>query len=310
MSSLTEPASESMQGHEISPAMRAALGQVFLNMPWRYMGRYIDLIVENGINIEIGFGADDLESSSAGAVCAAIGRMREKGTRITLHGPFWDLCSGSIDPEVRRVTVSRLDSLFDLVEKIRPEQVVCHTGFDPRHHRGHRREWIENSLSTWAPFVRRAEILGTPLVLENVWEEDPELHLELFEGIQSPCFGFCLDIGHQHSFSRTTLDEWLSATWPYLKEVHLHDNDGSFDTHSPVGSGTIDFDHLFYFLGEKKISPVLTMEPHTVEHMYETLAGLAAMASFNELVNSPTTGSVSKGGKHGDRGAEHCSNRC
>jgi sugar phosphate isomerase/epimerase len=292
MLSLTKPVSESMQGHEISPAMRAVLGRVFINMPCRYMGRYIDLVVENGISIEIGFGAEDLESSLVGAVCAAIGRMREKGTRITFHGPFWDLCSGSIDPGVRRVTVSRLGSLFSLVEKIRPEHVVCHTGFDPRHHQGHRREWIENSLSTWAPFVRRAEILGTPLVLENVWEEDPGLHLELLEGIKSPWFGFCLDIGHQHSFSRTSLGTWLHATWPYLKEVHLHDNDGSFDTHSPIGSGTIDFDYLFYFLSAKKISPVLTLEPHTVEHMYETLAGLAAMASFNEFVKSLTSGSV------------------
>ena len=290
MLSLTKPVSESMNGHEISPAMRAVLGQVFINMPWRYMGRYIDLVFENGINIEIGFGADDLESSSAGVVCGAIGRMREKGIRITFHGPFWDLCSGSIDPGIRRVSVSRLGSLFDLVEKIRPEQVVCHTGFDPRHHRGHCRAWIENSLSTGRPFVRRAEILRTPLVLENVWEEDPELHLELLEGIKSPWFGFCLDIGHQHSFSRTTLDKWLHATWPYLKEVHLHDNDGSFDTHFPVGSGTIDFDYLFYFLSKKKISPLLTMEPHTIEHMYETLAGLAAMASFKEFVNSRTSG--------------------
>ena len=290
MSNLTKPVSESMKGHEISPAMRAVLGEVFINMPWRYLGRYIDLVLENGINIEVGFGAEDLESPSADDVCAVIGRMRERGTRITFHGPFWDLSSGSIDAGIRRVGVSRLGSLFDLVEKIRPEQVVCHTGFDPRHHQGHRREWIKNSLSTWTPFVRRAEMLGTPLVLENVWEEDPELHLELLEGIKSPCFGFCLDIGHQHSFSRTTLDKWLHATWPYLKEVHLHDNDGSSDTHFPVGSGSIDFNYLFDFLGEKKISPVLTMEPHTVEHMYETLAGLAAMASFNEFVSSRTSG--------------------
>ncbi len=298
-----------MKGHRISPAMRAVFGQVFINMPWHYIERYIDMVIENGINIEIGFGAEDLESSPADAVCAVIGRMREKGSRITVHGPFWDLCSGSIDPDIRKVTVSRLGSLFDLVEKIRPEQVVCHTGFDPRHHRGHRRVWIENGLSTWAPFVRRAEILRTPLVLENVWEEDPELLLELLEGIKSPWFGFCLDIGHQHSFSRTTLDKWLQATWPHLKEVHLHDNDGSFDTHLPVGSGTIDFDYLFNFLGEKKISPVLTMEPHTVEHLYETLAGLAAMASFNGFVSTRAGGAGRKGGAHGNSGTEHCSNR-
>lgn len=290
MVSLTERESEYMKDHQISPAMRAAIGQVFMNMPWRYMGRYIDLIVENGINIEIGFGADDLESFSAGAARAAVERIRERGKRITVHGPFWDLCSGSIDPEIRRVTLSRLDSLFAVVEKIRPEQVVCHTGFDPRHHRGHRRMWAENSLAVWTGFVRRAEIMRVPLVLENVWEEDPELHVELLEAVKSPWFGFCLDVGHQHSFSKTSLDEWLRATGPYLKEVHLHDNDGSFDTHLPVGSGTIDFDLLFHFLCERKISPILTMEPHTVEHFYQTLEGLGSMASFIEFVRHRTEG--------------------
>jgi sugar phosphate isomerase/epimerase len=278
-----------MQGFEISPAMRAVLGQVFVNMPWRFMGRYIDLVLENAINIEIGFGAEDLESSSAGAICAGVGQIREQGNRITVHGPFWDLCPGSIDPEIRKVALSRLECLFDLVEKIRPEQVVCHTGFDPRHHGGHRRQWIENSLSTWAPFVRRAEILRTPLVLENVFENGPEFHLELLEGLKSPWFGFCLDVGHQQSFSLTTLDKWLQVVWPYLKEVHLHDNDGSFDAHFPVGSGTIDFDYLFRFLSEKKISPLLTMEPHTVEHLYGTLAGLAAMKSFEKFAAARTS---------------------
>ena len=131
-------------------------------------------------------------------------------------------------------------------------------------------------------------MLRIPLVLENVWEQDPELHLELLEGIRSPWFGFCLDVGHQNSFSRTTLDKWLQMTWPYLKEVHLHDNDGSFDTHLPVGLGSIDFDCLFGFLSEKKISPLLTMEPHTIEHLYESLAGLAAMGSFCKFADGRT----------------------
>ena len=106
-----------MEGREISPAMRAVLGQVFINMPWNYIEQYIDLVIANGINIEIGFGADELEKSSAGAVGAVVGRMREKGSRITFHGPFWDLCSGSVDPGIRKVTVSRLESLFDVVER-------------------------------------------------------------------------------------------------------------------------------------------------------------------------------------------------
>ena len=112
------------------------------------------------------------------------------------------------------------------------------------------------------------------------------MHLELLERINSSRLGFCLDLGHQHSFSQNPLEQWLQATWPYLKEVHLHDNDSSFDAHLPVGSGTVDFDKLFGFLIEKRISPLLTVEPHTVEHLYETLAGLARMASFDDFLEA------------------------
>lgn len=291
-----KPESGSLNGYEISFGMRAVLRHVFVNMPWNHISKYIDLVIGNGMNLEIGFGADDLEGLSARTVAAVVDRMRGRGCRITVHGPFWDLCSGSVDRRIREVTKCRYSNLLDLAEEIRPERIVCHTGFDPRHHRGHRREWIDNSLTTWAPIVKRAEILKTPVVLENVWEEDPLLHLELLEGIKSPWFGFCLDTGHQHSFSKTALDKWLDATWPHLKEIHIHDNDGAYDSHLPVGSGTIDFNYLFNFLAKKGISPVLTLEPHSVEHMAGTLAGLAAMASFNEYVSSRMGGPEPNGG--------------
>jgi sugar phosphate isomerase/epimerase len=275
-----------MKSTEIDSAMRTLLRHLFVNMPWSYIGQFMDLVVENRMNVEVGFSAADLESCSPADLCATVARIRQAGGRISFHGPFWDLISGSVDPEIRRVARARFDSLFQLVERVLPERIVLHTGFDPRHHRGRRREWIENSLSTFEPFVRRAELLKCTLVIENVFEEDPQLHRELLERMNSAFVGFCLDLGHQHSFSQTPLDKWLQAVWPYLKEVHLHDNDSASDDHLPVGAGTIDFDLLFDFLIDKKITPLLTVEPHTVEHLFETLAGLAGLASFDRFLGA------------------------
>jgi sugar phosphate isomerase/epimerase len=128
------------------------------------------------------------------------------------------------------------------------------------------------------------ERLKAPLLLENVWEEDPGLHLKLFERIDSPWFGFCLDIGHQNSFSKTPLEEWLDASARYLKEIHLHDNDGTFDYHLPVGEGNIDLDLLFGFLDANRINPVLTLEPHKEEHLYQSLRNLTKMDSFQNFI--------------------------
>lgn len=264
----------------IDSRMRAVLARTYINMPWTYLPQHLGLVLEHGMNIEIGFGAQELEHTSISQIMDSIGMLRSRGCRITVHGPFWDLCPGSIDSAVREVARSRLERLFETLEHVRPDQVVCHTGFDPRHHRGHRGTWIDNSIRAWEFFAGRAEKIGVPLLLENVWEEDPELHLELFRAVNSPWLGFCLDTGHQNAFSRTSLPKWLDSTSQYLREVHLHDNDGSFDYHLPMGRGNIDFDYLFRFLGANGLRPLVTLEPHKVEHLYESLQALSRMESF------------------------------
>ena len=263
---LTKLEPESLKGNEISPAMRAVLGHVFVSMPWNYMERYIDLVLENKINVEIGIGAENLQRDQTGLICSTVARMRDKQCRFTFHGPFWDLCSGSVDPAIREVTRSRLSSLFDLAEQSARSRFSAIADSIQGIIEGIAERGSRTAFPPWA-FCEAGGNPKMPLVLENVWEEDPELHLELLDEMKSPWFGFCLDTGHQHSFSTTTMDKWLQAVWPYLKEVHIHDNDGSDDDHLPVGSGTIDFDRLFNFLREKGISPVLTLEPHTAEHL-------------------------------------------
>jgi sugar phosphate isomerase/epimerase len=276
--------SEPEDSPRISSEMRAVLGHVYINMPWSYFPGYRELVLGNAINVEIGFGAEELERVRLTDIIETVRTLRERGCRISAHGPFWDLCPGSIDPGIREVSRLRLHRLFEIMEAISPAQIVCHTGFDPRHHRGHREIWIDNSLAVWEPLVKWAERLKAPLLLENVWEEDPELHLKLFEKIDSPWFGFCLDIGHQNSFSKTALGEWLDATARYLKEIHLHDNDGSFDYHLPVGEGNVDFDLLFGFLDDNGLNPALTLEPHKEEHLYQSLRNLAEMNSFQHFI--------------------------
>ncbi|MFZ2445145.1 MAG: sugar phosphate isomerase/epimerase [Syntrophobacteraceae bacterium] len=268
----------------ISPAMRAVLERVSINMPWAFFHRYRDLVLDNRINVELGFGAGELEETPIPEISEAVGALRDRGCRITAHGPFWDLCPGSIDPGIREVSRSRLLRLFEILEHVRPAQIVCHTGFDPRHHRGHRAEWLENSAAVWGHFIERAERLGAPLLLENVWEEDPGPHLELFAKLDSPWFGFCLDTGHQNAFSKTPLERWLDATAGRLMEIHIHDNDGSDDHHLPVGRGNIDFDYLFGFLDANGLRPVLTLEPHRDEHLYACLDALSRMESFKKFL--------------------------
>ena len=266
----------------LDEAQSKALKRVHVNMPWRYLPDYLETILELPINVEIGLEAEHLDGVSRSLFRSVAENLHRAGCRITLHGPFWDLCPGSSDALIRQLSQFRFHQLFDLVEVFHPIQVVFHTGFDPSHHGYHHDSFRERSLAIWEPLVARAEALKIPLLLENVWEHGPELHRQLLTAFSSPYYGFCLDVGHQHSFSRTPLATWVETLGGFLKEIHAHDNCGSHDDHLPVGQGTIDFQSLFGLLRTRRLSPLITLEPHREEHLAESLAGLVKVMDIDE----------------------------
>jgi sugar phosphate isomerase/epimerase len=259
---------------------QALLRQLHVNMPWKYLDTYMELIVRLRLNIELGFEAQELDRVTLTELRSLAGQLQRHGSCLTMHGPFWDLNPGSVDPFIREVSRHRLQQFLDLSGILHPIQVVCHTGFDPRHHGGHLEFWMEQSLSFWGIQAERARAVGTVIALENVWELDPGIHRKLLEGVGSPSLGFCLDVGHQNSFSTTPLGVWLDELSDYVREIHLHDNDGSKDSHLPVGRGNVDFEALFGFLRSRGTRPVLTLEPHRKEHLAESVAGLLRYLSI------------------------------
>jgi sugar phosphate isomerase/epimerase len=79
------------------------------------------------------------------------------------------------------------------------------------------------------------------LALENTFEPGPEVLLAVLESLgKPPGLGFCLDVGHALSFSRTSLEKWWQELKGHLMEMHLHDNMGEDDQHLPPGWGKAD----------------------------------------------------------------------
>ena len=57
--------------------------------------------------------------------------------------------------------------------------------------------------------------------------------------------------------------EWVRRTAPWLGHVHLHNNDGTWDTHSPLFSGTIPMREILPLLEE--LAPDATWTLETLE---------------------------------------------
>ena len=250
---------------------------VHINVPYSMLLQRIDFALRNRIHPEIYFSGDDLDAYQEKDIQQLAETLHRNELEITLHGPFMDLSPGGVDRRIKEVTLDRFRNTIELGRFFKPETIVFHPGYEKWKFDGNVELWLESSLQTWRPLVKRAEELGLTLAIENVFEENPESLAALLNGIHSPHLRFCFDTGHHHVFSKTPLAIWIETLGGYLREVHLHDNHKEMDEHLPIGEGGFDFDRFFNLLSEFGLDPIYTIEPHEEAHLWR---GLEAVKKY------------------------------
>ncbi|MBN2254595.1 MAG: sugar phosphate isomerase/epimerase [Deltaproteobacteria bacterium] len=265
--------------------MENILERVQVNMPFRLLvDRYLPLVIRERINPEIGFDCFALDSYSEKDFREIASRLSDAELSITFHAPFFDLRPGSLDRRIRQTTIDRFRQVFDLVPLYRPRTIVFHASFDIDYYIANEEVWLENSRDTWSNLITLAEDLNTVIALENVYEHDPSMLSRLMRSFERPDhIRMCFDTGHFNTFSKVSLDEWLDEIGSFIGEIHLHDNGGEGDSHAPVGEGTFPFYRLFHYLKDHDARPVITLEPHTEEHMWRTVDNIKRLGLLESL---------------------------
>ncbi len=238
---------------------------IHVHIPYPKLKDFIELLRKRRYDLEIYLSAavlDQLEKDDL----EQLGRHLDWNPALTLHAPFVDLNPGAVDPMVRSVTQVRFRQLMDAAAILKPRGAVFHSGYDKWRYSGRTDIWLANSRDAWCKLADAASRIGMQVAVENVFDEDPEaLHLLLRE-VDSQDFGVCFDTGHFNLFSKATMEEWFDALGRRIVELHLHDNEGSADSHLAVGKGTVDFAKLFQFLcrhpAKPARTPVYTIEAH------------------------------------------------
>jgi len=253
-----------------------------VNLPFAVIEDFGPIFLDQGLNPEIGRDALSLEDFGRAEIEAWAGRFA--GRMITLHGPFLDLAPGAIDPAVLAVTRQRLTTAAGLAGLFRAEAFVFHADYDVSRYPTKPERWLEVSAETWRQVLKASKEWGGPVLLENVYENGPEMIGRLLELVNDPRLGFCFDTGHFNTWSQAPLAEWLARLGPWLKRLHLHDNDGSFDQHRPIGQGNFDFKALFGWLKEEGRQPGITLEPHTIEDFQKTITALDELLAWQAAV--------------------------
>lgn len=155
--------------------------------------------------------------------------------KLLLHAPFNELFPCAIDKKARALAAERYRQAIELAKSYGAAKVIIHGGYNP---------WIyypvwyvEQSILFWKEFL--AEDPGVQIVLENVLETEPAWLLDIVKGVDNPRLRLCLDVGHVNAYSQIPVADWLKAWAPYLSHFHIHNNDGSWDSHRALDCGTI-----------------------------------------------------------------------
>jgi len=256
--------------------LEALVGRVQVNIPFPFLlNGYLGRFLEKGLHPEIGLDAWSL-STYPPKTFRRIARVFEKaGRRLTLHGPFQDLAPGALDDAILSASRRRFRQAWRWLPVFRPEAVVCHLGYEARHYRWDQENWLNRIAATFRELGALAQTYGVRVMLENVYEKDPELVKEAIQRIALENVQVCLDVGHLNAFGGGDFEGWLNTLGPHIGHLHLHDNQGGLDDHQALGTGTVPLEFVLTYLAERGLKPLVTLEPHQEGSLVPSLQYLA-----------------------------------
>ncbi len=256
----------------------------FINAPFERLQKdLLDLFLEHRLQPEIGLEGNCLWDLGDDDFTRIAGTFHDQNLSCTLHAPFHDLVPGGFDKRMIELSRKKLARAFALLKVFKPQAIVCHLGFEQNKHGSQVERWLETSIATWTPLVDTAGAAGTRVMFENTYETDPSIHRLLLSALDSQNIGFCLDTGHLTAFAGTSWQPWLAQLSPWLGQLHLHDNNGKNDQHIAVGAGLFDFQSLFDHLEKEKLSPLITLEPHSEKDLWLSLKNIEGMQLFRGI---------------------------
>lgn len=175
----------------------------------------------------------------------------------TFHGAFLDVTVHSDDKRIREIADLRINQSLDIAKKMSARSVIFHTNYISNFLlESYRKSWVERNAEYWSQKLSQYEDIN--IYIENMFDSDPELLAALGERMKdNPRFGICFDYAHATIFG-SDIDSWVKTLAPFVKHIHINDNDLISDQHKPVGDGKIDWNvFLSYYRKYFSSVPVL-----------------------------------------------------
>lgn len=169
--------------------------------------------------------------------------------KYAFHAPCRSINIASLHEPIRRASVEVLGQCFSVAADVNAP-VVIHPGYFAWEEE--REKAFEHFQKSLKEIDSLAEEYGITYYVENMGNWNYFFlrfpgELDLLGNVD-----LALDVGHAHL--NNCLDEFLTLPFSH---VHLHDNDGTDDTHSAVGEGSIDFVAVMEAVRRTKATPIV-----------------------------------------------------
>lgn len=167
-------------------------------------------------------------------------KSRTLPEHCTLHGAFFDVIVFSSDRKIREIAELRIRQSLDIARKIGAEGVVFHTNQSPQLTSDvYVNGWHKMNVEFWSRIL--PEYSDINIYLENMFDSSPDMLAGLAAELSAfDNFGVCLDYAHAVVFGGGA-DGWIEKITPYVKHLHINDNDLKDDLHLAVGDGKINW---------------------------------------------------------------------
>lgn len=166
----------------------------------------------------------------------------------TMHGAFLDVTVFSDDPRMVRVSDERVVQSLEIARRLGVCAVIFHTNYISNFHsESYRHTWLKRNETYWAKKLE--EYPDVNIYMENMFDMSCDLLAQLARRLSGYSnFGVCFDYAHAHAFGDSTqMEDWVKTLAPYVRHIHINDNDLYEDCHQALGEGAIDWKQFKYY---------------------------------------------------------------
>lgn len=181
------------------------------------------------------------------------------------HAPFWDLNLGTKIIELQDAMMKIYNEAYYTAKDLNCTEIVIHSNYNPGTY--WYSGWIERSKVFLEKFLRDKDDSIT-LCIENQFEIDSELFINLIDEVNDSRVKICLDIGHVNANSNMSVEEWIKSLNNRIAYYHLHNNHGKQtilgynkdDEHLGIDNGTIDISKILKLAEEYTPNAIWNIE--------------------------------------------------